>query len=155
MLFRVNGAAIWSRGANMIPMEELEGRMTSDAFKRLLLSASEANMNMLRVWGGGIILPDIFYDTCDELGILVYHDMMYAQSGHSPRVNRVQENELRHTVRRLASHPSIVLWDGCNECPVIMHTPTGIYASFVLQTVIEEDASRPVWPSCPALGWTR
>jgi len=57
-------------------------------------------------------------------------------------------------VRRLSAHPSIVIWDGCNECRVVMGTSTAVYATFVMTVVAQEDASRAVWPSCPALGWT-
>eukprot|EP00656_Telonema_subtile_P018074 TRINITY_DN19740_c0_g2_i4.p1 TRINITY_DN19740_c0_g2~~TRINITY_DN19740_c0_g2_i4.p1 ORF type:complete len:621 (-),score=140.84 TRINITY_DN19740_c0_g2_i4:49-1911(-) len=154
MFFRVNGAAVWTRGANMIPMEEFEGRMSSQAHTQLVASAVDGGMNMLRVWGGGMFLPDAWYDACDELGVLVYHDMQYAQSGHAPQNNTVQEQELRHQIRRLSAHPSIIVWDGCNECQVKMNTPTGIYASFVMTVVAQEDMSRSIWPSCPALGWT-
>lgn len=153
MYWRVNGAIIASKGANMIPMEEMEGWMASAAHVALVKNAMEGRFNTLRVWGGGMFLPDIWYDTCDELGILVYHDMQYAQEGHSPAATTVQELELRHQIRRLSHHASIVIWDGCNECQVIMHTPTSIYATFVLTVVAEEDASRAVWPSCPAKGW--
>jgi beta-mannosidase len=73
MFFRVNGAAILSRGANVIPMEELEGRLSADAHRQLVQSAADGRMNTLRVWGGGVFLPDVFYDTCDRLGLLVYH----------------------------------------------------------------------------------
>ena len=111
-------------------------------------------MNTLRVWGGGIFLPRAWYEACDELGIMVYHDMQYAQGGHSPKNTTTQDAELRHNIRRLASHPSIVVWDGCNECHVVIGTGTGIYATFVMTVVAEEDKSRPVWPSCPASGWT-
>ena len=154
MYFRVNGAVVWARGANMIPMEELEGRLDARAHARLVRSAAEGGFNMLRVWGGGMFLPDAFYDACDADGLLVYHDMQYAQSGHAPRPTRTQEEELRHNVRRLASHASIVVWDGCNECRVVMKTPTAVYATFVMTVVAQEDGSRAVWPSCPALGWT-
>lgn len=153
MLFRVNGAAILSRGANMIPMEELEGRLRDDAHVALVRSAADAHMNTLRVWGGGIFLPDAWYDACDELGLLVFHDLQYAQQGHAPRSGAVQAAELRHQVRRLASHPSIVVWDGCNECQVYMDSDTGVYASFVMTVVAEEDVSRSVMPSCPSVGW--
>jgi beta-mannosidase len=152
--WRINGAPIFSRGANMIPMDELEGRYSSIGHQRLVQSAADAGMNTLRLWGGGIFQPDIFYDTCDQLGIMVYHDMMYAQEGHSPKVTTLQEREFRHQIRRLSHHPSIVIWDGCNECTVILGTDTGIYASFVLTTVVSEDMSRVVWPSCPAYGWS-
>jgi hypothetical protein len=111
-------------------------------------------MNTLRVWGGGMFLPDVWYDTCDELGVLVYHDMMYAQEGHAPSGSQLEELEIRHMVRRLSHHASIIVWDGCNECQVIMHTETEIYATFVMTVVAEEDSSRAVWPSCPAIGWS-
>ena len=101
-----------------------------------------------------MFLPDAWYDACDELGIMIYHDMQYAQGGHAPATTAVQDAELRHNIRRLANHPSIVMWDGCNECHVVIGTDTGIYATFVMTVVSEEDASRPVWPSCPASGWT-
>ena len=154
MFWRVNGAPIMPRGANQIPMEELEGRMSGVAHRRLVQSAVDGGMNTLRVWGGGMFLPDAWYDACDELGVLVYHDMQYAQGSHAPANTTVQDAELRHSVRRLSSHPSIVMWDGCNECRVLMGTPTGIYATFVMTVVAAEDRSRAVWPSCPALGWT-
>ena len=67
------------------------------------------------------------YDACDQLGIMVYHDMQYAQGGHSPKNTTAQDAELRHQIRRLSHHPAIVLWDGCNECRVVMGTGTGIY----------------------------
>merc|ERR1719498_328754 len=116
--------------------------------------ATEAKINTLRVWGGGMFLPDAWYDACDEFGILVYHDMQYAQGGHSPKASAAEDGELRHMIRRLSHHPSIMVWDGCNECQVKMHSSTAVYATFVMTVVAEEDASRAVWPSCPALGWT-
>jgi len=154
MFFRINGAAIFSKGANMIPMEELEGRMSADAHTVLVESAVAGGMNTLRIWGGGMFLPDAFYDACDANGIMVYHDMQYAQGGHSPANTTDQDSELRHIIRRLASHTSIVIWDGCNECRVLMNTDTAIYATFVLTVVAQEDQSRTIWPSCPAAGWT-
>ena len=154
MMFRVNGAAMYSRGANMIPMEELEGRMDSVAHKILVKSSVDAGMNTLRVWGGGMFLPHAWYDACDEYGVLVYHDMQYAQNGHSPMKTVTQDQEFRHQIRRLSHHPAIAMWDGCNECHVVIGTNTGIYATFVMTVVAEEDPSRAVWPSCPAPGWT-
>lgn len=153
--WRVNGALILMKGANMIPMEEMEGWMDADAHRILVESAVEAKMNTLRVWGGGMFLPQVWYDACDELGIVIYHDMQYAQDGHSPQSTPNQEAELRHQIRRLSHHPSIVVWDGCNECQVKMNTGTAIYATFVLTVVAEEDQSRALWPSCPAKGWTK
>lgn len=154
MFLRINGAPIWSRGANVVPMDQLEGRLTDEAHRVMVASSAKANMNMLRVWGGGMVLPDSFYEACDELGILLYHDMMFAQQNHGPKKTQVIEDEIRFMVRELSFHPSIVLWSGCNECTVRMNTATEIYATFVMQTVAEEDDTRIVWPSCPAaVGW--
>merc|ERR1740121_952596 len=154
MYFRVNGAVTWSRGSNMIPMDELEGRVVAGAHRALVRSAVDGGMNTLRVWGGGTFLPDEWYDACDELGVLVYHDMQYTdERGHSPSESKIQERELRHQVRRLSAHPSIVIWDGCNECQVYMNSESSIYANFILKVVVEEDKSRSVWPSSPASGW--
>ena len=96
-------------------MDELEGRYSAAAHREVVRSAAAASMNMLRVWGGGVYLPQAWYDTCDEMGILVFHDVMYAQQGHAPTADAAQAAELRHNVRRLSHHPSIVLFDGCNE----------------------------------------
>lgn len=122
----------------MIPPDEMEGRYNAAVLQRQVQSAVEANFNMLRVWGGGVFLPDAFYDACDEAGILLYHDMQFAQDGHSPDVTSTQDAEFRHQMRRLSHHPSLALIDGCNECHVIIGTPTGIYATFVLTVVMEE-----------------
>jgi len=148
MRFKVNGADIWSRGSNMIPMEEMEGRTSTAALRRLVQSAVEGGFNTFRLWGGGIFQYDAWYDACDEMGMLIYHDMMYVQ-GHLPTANEMQRQEIIYQVRRLAHHPSIAIWDGCNECG-----GHGIYADFVMTTVVGEDTSRTPWPACPANGWT-
>ena len=155
MFFRVNGAVISARGANVVPMDQLEGRLTDDAHRILVRSAAEAGMNMLRVWGGGMVLPQSFYHACDQFGILVYHDMMLVEENHHGAKDiPVLKEEIRHMVRSLSTHPSIALWSGCNECVVEMDTDMAIYATFVLETVAEEDCTRPLWPSSPSLtGW--
>ena len=155
MLFRVNGAPIYARGANMIPIDNFEGRYSEMTLTQMVRSARDANFNFLRVWGGGVFLPFAFYEACDKLGIMVYHDMQFAQSGHSPSQSRSQSQlaEFRHQARRLSAHASVVIFDGCNECQVYLGTDTAVYANFVLQTVVEEDTSRIVWPSCPSMGW--
>lgn len=94
-------------------------------------------------------MPDSWYDACDEMGVLIYHDAMYAQGGHVPNnATGHQPEELVYQVRRLSHHPSIVLYDACNECG-----GQGNYASFVMTTIAREDPSRVVWPSCPSNGW--
>ena len=149
MRFKVNGADIYSRGANMIPMEEMEGRSSDAAHRRLVQSAVEGGFNTFRLWGGGIFQYDAFYDSCDEFGMLIYHDLMFAQGDHSPSRTPTQTAEILYQMRRLASHASIFLWDGCNEC-----SGHGVYADFVMTTVAAEDPSRPPWPSCPSNGWS-
>jgi len=155
MVFRANGRTIYARGSNTIPMDDMEGRFTAKAHWRLVKSAIDAHFNLVRIWGGGIFLPKAFYDACDELGLLVHQDMMYAQRGHEPKRTKTQERELRHQVRRLAHHPSIILYNSCNECAVIPLTPSMIYADFVLKIVVEEDPTRIVWPTSPSFGWLR
>ena len=114
MFWRVNGAAVWSKGANMIPMEELEGRMNAEAHRILVRSAADGGFNTLRVWGGGMFLPDAWYDECDKMGIMVYHDMQYAQSGHAPAGSATEDAELRHMVR--TSH-RVVVWGRLQRVP--------------------------------------
>lgn len=155
MYLRVNGVVLWCRGANVVPMDQLEGRLTDAAHRIMVKSARDAHMNMLRVWGGGMILPQAFYDACDENGILVFHDLMFVEEqNHGAMASDDIEDEIRQTIRHLSSHASIVVWSGCNECAVEMGTDTELYATFVMTTVAEEDDTRIVWPSCPsAVGW--
>ena len=108
MRFKVNGADIWARGANMIPMEEMEGRSSAAAHARLVASAVEGGFNIFRMWGGGIFQWNAFYEACDASGILIYHDVMYAQGNHAPSATPMQTAELQYQMRRLANHPSIV-----------------------------------------------
>ena len=73
MFLRVNGEAVYARGANMVPMDQFEGRFSDANHRRLVQSSAAAGMNMIRVWGGGLFLPQAWYDACDEYGVLVYH----------------------------------------------------------------------------------
>lgn len=150
MRFRINGVNIYVRGANMIPMEVLEGRADAAALHRLVQSAADANFNMLRIWGGGIFQYSAFYDACDDLGILLFHDMQYAQLGHVPHNTTREKDELTHQIRRLSPHPCVAIYDGCNECS---SKGRDIYTAFVMSTVAAADQSHSIWPSCPASGW--
>lgn len=86
------------------------------SYVRLVHSAADANMNMVRIWGGGELPPGPFYDTADERGLLIFHDMMFVEEqGHGAAITDDIEAEIRGIVRRLSSHPSIILWNGCNE----------------------------------------
>lgn len=77
--WRVNGALVFARGANVVPMEEVEGRRSVAALTSMLVSAAEARMNTLRIWAGGIFFSTRFYQLCDELGLMVYHDLMFIE----------------------------------------------------------------------------
>ncbi|WP_183984107.1 beta-mannosidase [Sphingomonas jinjuensis] len=115
--FRVNGTAIFAQGANLIPFDSFPARVTPATMRSLLADARAANMNMIRVWGGGYYLDDAFYDAADELGIMVWQDFMFGGSVTPPDA-AYRENvriEADEQVARLADHPSIVLWAGGNE----------------------------------------
>jgi hypothetical protein len=146
--WKVNGANLALRGADIIPMEVLDGRSSDVALAAMVASARVAHFNMLRVDGIDTYLPDVFYALCDAAGILVYQDMQYSQGNPAPTANDLERAEIVHTVRRLAHHPSLAVYDGCNEC-----VGQGIYASFVMTVVAGEDGSRPPWPSSPSNGW--
>lgn len=116
--FRVNGVDIFAKGSNWIPCDAFEERQTEKRYRDLLESAAKANMNMIRVWGGGKYEKDVFYDICDELGLLVWQDFMFAcelTPDDSAFLSGV-ETEVRQNVKRLRDHPSIALWCGDNEC---------------------------------------
>jgi len=149
MRFRVNGANVWARGGNMIPTEELEGRLNATTFRVMVASAAAAHMNVFRVWGGGIWYPTAFYDACDAAGIMLYHDIQYAQ-GHAPNATATQEAEIRHQLRRTANAPAFVAASTCNECGETRDT---LYATFVAPLLVAETPARVPWPSCPSAGW--
>lgn len=114
MRWKVNGADLYARGGNIIPMEEMEGRMSADAHVQMVRSAKAAGFTAFRVWGGGIYGPPAFYDAADEAGILMYHDAMYSSDGRiNPQQTALEDAELRHNMRRIAHHPSIGHWDSC------------------------------------------
>ena len=114
---RVNGRAVFAKGANWIPADALFGRITPDAVRGLLQSAVDANMNMIRIWGGGRYEPDWFYDLCDELGLMVWQDFMFACHLYpsTPEFLAEVDAEVRDVVGRISHHACIALWCGDNE----------------------------------------
>lgn len=116
-IFRVNGKPVFCKGANWIPADSFLPRVTERRYRRLLELAAKAGMNMLRVWGGGIYEDDFFYDLCDELGIMVWQDFMYACAEYPEEdwFLKEAEREAEEVLRRLRRHPCIVLWCGNNE----------------------------------------
>ena len=111
----VNGRPVFAKGANWIPPDALPGRMDEDATRDLLASARDAHMNLVRVWGGGRYEPDAFYRACDELGLLVWQDFMFACNLYpcTEAFLGAVEEEVDHQVRRL--HHRVALWCGDNE----------------------------------------
>ena len=157
LFFRVNGAALYARGGNVVPMEELDGRLDAGAYATMVRSAADANANMLRVWGGGVYPPDVFYDACDERGVLLYHDLQFAR-GNLPADMPAAATasilaEVSHQVRRLSPHPAVVLYDSNNEDVVEPSGPTALYATLIMAAVAAEDPSRILWPNSPSTGW--
>ncbi|RCW45502.1 beta-mannosidase [Paenibacillus prosopidis] len=115
--FELNGVPVFAKGANHIPNDSFITDVTDERYRHEIVTAVESNMNMLRVWGGGIYEQSIFYELCDEYGILVWQDFMFACSmypGDESFLNNVRQ-EAEENVRRLRNHPSIVLWCGNNE----------------------------------------
>ena len=116
--FAVNGIPIFAKGANTIPFDMFQPRVTKAQLRRVLQSAHDANMNFLRSWGGGYYESDDFFDLADEFGLLVWQDFMFG-GGMPPayddafRANVIAE--ARDNVRRLRNHPSLALWCGNNE----------------------------------------
>ncbi|XP_068084134.1 beta-mannosidase [Anabrus simplex] len=116
--FSVNGRAIFSKGSNWIPASVLpELSYDPDTVHHLMTSARDTNMNMLRVWGGGVYESDLFYQLADEMGILIWQDLMFACSMYptSPEFLETVQEEIRQQVLRLQHHPSVAIWAGNNE----------------------------------------
>ncbi|PYE84706.1 beta-mannosidase [Pseudoroseicyclus aestuarii] len=114
---RVNGHPVFAKGANWIPADALAGRITDAATRDLLQSAADANMTMIRVWGGGRYEADSFYEACDELGLMVWQDFMFACHLYpsTPEFLSDVEQEVRENVARLHHHACLALWCGDNE----------------------------------------
>ncbi|WP_026775093.1 glycoside hydrolase family 2 protein [Polaribacter sp. Hel_I_88] len=115
--FELNGKPVYMKGANYIPQNSFQNKATSQHYEKLLSDVVESNMNMLRVWGGGIYENDIFYDLCDEKGILIWQDFMFACAMYPGDVEFLAniKEEAKQQVKRLRNHASIALWCGNNE----------------------------------------
>jgi beta-mannosidase len=169
--FKINGKPIFMKGANYIPQDHLQSRVKTSHYQDLLDDVCAANMNMLRVWGGGIYENDIFYDLCDSLGLLVWQDFMFACAMYPSDSSFLHsvEQEAIDNVSRLRNHPSIVLWCGNNENSEGWQRwgwqdafddfqkeeiEKGYKALFndILPTVVNEYSTLPYWESSPKLG---
>ncbi|MFI6339020.1 glycoside hydrolase family 2 protein [Streptomyces sp. NPDC050535] len=166
----VNGVRVFARGVNWIPDDALPSRVTAERYRRRLTQAAEANVDLVRVWGGGIYEDDSFYDICDELGLMVWQDFLFACAAYpeeQPLRGEV-EAEARENVVRLMPHPSLVLWNGNNENlwgfrdwgwePELAGDSWGggYYLDLLPRLVAELDPTRPYTAGSPWSGsWER
>ncbi len=112
----VNSEKIFCKGSNWVPLELWPATAAEEQYRFYLNMARAAGFNMLRVWGGGIYERDIFYDLCDEYGIMIWQDFMFASCGYPLRLLRDKIiREAEYQIKRLRSHPCLALWCGCNE----------------------------------------
>jgi beta-mannosidase len=163
--FEVNGKALFAGGANWIPDDTLLNRISPERYRRRVQQAVDANMIMLRVWAGGIYEDDAFFDACDEIGVLVWQDFLFAcglYPAHPDFLGSVQK-EAEAAVKRLRHRPSLAIWCGNNEDYSIAES-IGQYgndkdmANFDARAIYEEllprvcaslDSQRPYWPGSP------
>ncbi|XP_012510827.1 PREDICTED: beta-mannosidase [Propithecus coquereli] len=168
--FKINGFPIFLKGSNWIPADSFQDRVTSDVLRLLLQSVVDANMNTLRVWGGGIYEQDEFYELCDELGIMVWQDFMFACALYPTEQGFIDSvrAEVAYQIRRLKSHPSVIIWSGNNENEAALRMDwfhinftdlqtyiddyVTLYVKNIREMVLAGDKSRPFIPSSPTNG---
>jgi beta-mannosidase len=163
--FEVNNTPIFCGGANWIPADLILNRVSAERYRTLLQQAVDAHMQMIRVWGGGVYESDTFYDLCDELGLLVWQDFLFACAlypAHDAFLQSVRA-ETEAAVRRLRHHPCIALWCGNNEDydvarsqdrpisgPIIDAFPArAIYEQLLAEVCARLDPARPYWRGSP------
>lgn len=118
--FKINGRRIFSKGANYIPQEIFPAKVKDQEIEKMIELMAESNFNMVRVWGGGYYPDDVFYHKCDELGIMVWQDLMFACAmypGDSAFISNITR-EFNYQIPRISGHPSTVLFNGNNEVKV-------------------------------------
>ncbi len=173
--FEIDGKPVYMKGANYIPMDPFVSRPNREDYKKVLTLAKEANMNMLRVWGGGIYEQDDFYELCDSLGIYVWQDFMFAGAmvpGDEYFFQNVKA-EVYDQVKRLRKYKSVVLWCGNNEIDEawnrwgwqksfqinsvdslkLWHDYTRLFRDSLPKWLQDLDPDRPYISTSPKLGW--
>ena len=164
----VNGIPIFAKGADVIPFDSFPNRVTLDRYRSILRSARDANMNMIRLWGGGYYESEDFYNLCDELGLMVWQDFMFASSWYPGDFDWKHNVELEaeYQVDRLRNHPSMTLWSGNNEVESVLYAFLGkqsaegklqiwknyltTFSGILPDLVGREDPEIPYWPSSPS-----
>lgn len=173
--FKVNDQPFYAKGANYIPQDLFLPRVDSARYEKLIRQAVDAHINMIRVWGGGIYENDYFYDLCDQNGILVWQDFMFANSMY-PNDPSFIDNiraEIEYNVKRLRHHPCLALWCGNNEIEVawnnwgwqkqygyskkdeaeIWNNYRSIFHELIPQLLEKLDPDRPYVPTTPLSNW--
>ena len=157
----VNGQKIYCKGADWVPADSLMARVSPTKYRELVRLAYEANFNMFRVWGGGVYEDPYFYQLCDEFGILIWQDFMYACSYYpddDPGFVAEARREAEVVVRQLRNHACVALWCGNNENQWIHHrvgqAADRCYGEVIYDEVLPDvcarlDPTRPYWPSSP------
>jgi beta-mannosidase len=175
--FKLNGIPVFMKGANYIPPDSFLPRATDSVYKNIVKNAVDSNMNMLRVWGGGVYAEDAFYDECDKKGILVWQDFMFACAMYPGDKDFLQnvKKEVIDNVNRLQNHPSIALWCGNNEndegwknwgwqkqyqysksdSTKIWNDYKKLFHELIPQTLdsLLSNKENRYWPSSPSIGW--
>lgn len=165
--FVVNGVQIFAKGANWIPADQFPSQITDERYRHLIWSTAKANLNMLRVWGGGIYEDERFYDLCDEFGILVWQDFMYSCAQY-PVDKAYLENcrkDAEYNIVRLRNRACLALWCGNNEMEWFLCNGIGgesngrwrkmyakIFHELLASVVSKLDPDTFYWPSSPSNG---
>ncbi len=164
---KVNGREIWCKGANWIPDDVFLTRANQpQRLQTRLQQAADCGMNMMRIWGGGIYETDEFYGLCDQMGMLVWQDFPFACAAYpeTDEFKALVESEARDNIARLAKHPSLVLWNGCNENiwgffdwdwqAQLNGRAWGAHYYFEMLPALVEELSpaTPYWPGSPYSG---
>ncbi len=173
--FKLNGHPVFMKGANYIPNDVFLPRVTEENYRKVVETAKISNNNMLRIWGGGVYEEDLFYDLCDEAGILIWQDFMFACAmfpGDEAFLENVKQEAIDN-VKRLRNHPSIALWCGNNEilaawkgwgwqqkeeaknkenADKIWKAYEDIFHKVLPEVVAEYDPQKSYWSSSPSSG---
>lgn len=166
--FCVNGVKIFAKGANYIPQDCIYSRITSKRTEKLLFAAADCGFNCIRVWGGGYYPEDEFYDICDEKGLIVWQDFMFACNIYE-LTTKMRQNivlEVKDNVKRLCHHASLGLWCGNNEIEsawahwegfcshpqALRQDYLEIFETLIPQALRSEDDVTCYWPSSPSSG---
>jgi beta-mannosidase len=159
----VNGERVWAKGVNWIPDDPFPHRVTKEQYELRIRDLYSVEVNAIRIWGGGIYESDHFYDLCDELGIIVWQDFLFACASYPETTAMFAEveEEAHQAITRLSTHASLVMWCGGNECiegfqhwgwkePLAGKAwGSTFYMDTLPRALTKFDGSRPYIPSSP------